>query len=97
MSDIFDIWDRMAAATVEIHRRGRMRELERKIAKTACGDCRLWMHSRECPREKNVNGYTRGPSMNADICELFVVGIGTEMLREQWRSELENLKDEVQP
>lgn len=39
--------------------------------RTACGDCYFWMKSRSCPKEKNINGYSRGPSMNGLICEKF--------------------------
>jgi hypothetical protein len=30
------------------------------------------MKSRECPREHNVNGMSRGPSCNALACDKFV-------------------------
>ena len=33
-----------------------------------CGNCNNWMKSRECSREKNINGYSRGPSMNESPC-----------------------------
>lgn len=37
-----------------------------------CGECSKWMKSRECPREKNVNGWTRGPSSGDVTCDSFV-------------------------
>ena len=37
----------------------------------ACGDCNKWMKSSECPLERNVNGYNRGPHMNHAICGSF--------------------------
>lgn len=37
-----------------------------------CGDCYFWMKSRDCPREKNINGQTCGPSMGAAACDKFV-------------------------
>lgn len=36
-----------------------------------CGDCSHWMKSRECPREKNVKGMSRGPSCNDSTCDKF--------------------------
>ena len=42
--------------------------LGRKVER--CGDCRLWM-TRQCPREANVNGWNKGPSMSAAICDKF--------------------------
>jgi len=29
-----------------------------------CGKCHWWMKSRDCPKERNVKGYSRGPSCN---------------------------------
>lgn len=36
-----------------------------------CGNCEHWMKSKVCPREKNVNGYSRGPSCNDYPCNQF--------------------------
>ena len=36
-----------------------------------CGDCSFWMKSSECPQERNVNGWNKGPSMNGTPCEKF--------------------------
>ena len=36
-----------------------------------CGDCYLWMKSGQCPQERNVGGWNKGPSMNGSICERF--------------------------
>lgn len=36
-----------------------------------CGDCDHWMKSSKCPREKNINGWNHGPSMNGTICDQF--------------------------
>lgn len=41
-----------------------------KTGRKRCGDCKLWM-TRECPKEKNVNGRNYGPSVNDIVCELF--------------------------
>ena len=40
-----------------------------------CGDCRLWM-TKQCPREKNVDGWNRGPSMSGWTCEKFAKAQG---------------------
>lgn len=39
--------------------------------KHRCGDCHKWMKSRECPRERNVNGMSRGPSGGDMPCDKF--------------------------
>jgi hypothetical protein len=44
----------------------------------SCGDCHLWMKSRECPKEVNVNGYSRGPSADGIICDKFVRSVWSE-------------------
>jgi hypothetical protein len=36
-----------------------------------CGSCDHWAKSRECPKEHNVKGISRGPSMNGMPCEKF--------------------------
>ena len=36
-----------------------------------CGDCDKWMKSRECPRERNVKGMSRGPSCHDFTCDQF--------------------------
>ena len=37
-----------------------------------CGQCKLWM-TRECPQERNVNGWNRGPSCEGVTCSKFVL------------------------
>lgn len=39
--------------------------------KHKCGDCNKWMRSRECPREHNVKGMSRGPSCADSPCDQF--------------------------
>lgn len=36
-----------------------------------CGDCSFWMKSSDCPEERNVNGWNKGPSMNGIPCVKF--------------------------
>jgi len=40
--------------------------------KKRCGNCDKWMCN-TCPREKNVNGRKKGPSMNTFGCDLFSI------------------------
>jgi len=52
-----------------------------------CGNCFWWMKSSQCPREKNVNGYSQGPSNNSPACSKFkitdrVVALKAERLAE---------------
>lgn len=37
-----------------------------------CGECSHWMKSRECPKEHNVKGMSRGPSCDALACDKFL-------------------------
>lgn len=41
-----------------------------------CGSCFFWMKSRDCPREKNVGGMSRGPSCNERVCPKFKITQG---------------------
>ena len=43
----------------------------RAFAKKRCGNCFYWMKRGSCPKEKNVNGYNRGPSIDAPPCSKF--------------------------
>lgn len=43
----------------------------RERAQKNCGHCYWWMKSRDCPREKNVGGMSRGPSCSGLPCEKF--------------------------
>lgn len=45
--------------------------------KNRCGDCAKWMKSRECPRERNVKGMSRGPSCNDYPCDQFAAKSGS--------------------
>jgi hypothetical protein len=41
------------------------------IGRPECGNCFFWMKSRECPRERNVAGASRGPSSLDRACDKF--------------------------
>jgi hypothetical protein len=51
----------------------RRRDVE--AARPRCGKCRHWMKSSACPMERNVNGYTRGPSRNGTVCGKYLQSV----------------------
>jgi hypothetical protein len=70
MKELLDIFD----AANRVSRLMNIAEMKREAAatdKSECGNCVHWMKSRICPRERNVNGRNRGPSMVDPACELF--------------------------
>ena len=77
-----------------IHRQAEMLEIRTQLRKvgTGCGDCYKWMHSNECPRETNVNGRRRGPSMNAPICGQYVEKQSSTERRAELQRRLDALK-----
>lgn len=68
---IFDWADKLSKATEKAHRVRRVRESILNANQT-CGSCKKWI-TRECPRERNVNGTNYGPSMNSLKCDLFAM------------------------
>lgn len=72
-SDGREIWDWAARFSDHVHRLDEMRRLREQIFQIGrgCGDCSKWMKRSDCPREHNVNGQTRGPSMSAPVCREF--------------------------
>lgn len=87
-----ELWDWAAKASKFIHDEARRKELLAQIRKVTCGDCQHWMKSRECPRERNVGGFSRGPSMNGPICEKFSETPQSVELRAKWKLELSELE-----
>jgi len=73
-SDGREVWDWAAEFSAHVHRQDEIRRLSADIIRIGrrCGDCRKWMKSRECPRERNVNGRNQGPSGEAPTCNQFV-------------------------
>lgn len=66
--------DRIAAPLQRLSELAQRRDKERELRRWAapsCGGCYWWMKSRDCPREHNVNGMTRGPSADALPCAKF--------------------------
>lgn len=84
-----EIWDWAARLSEHTQRMHRLRELNRKIAATGtcCGDCDHWMKSRVCPRERNVNGFSKGPSCEAPICRSFKLSKSAAQFRDRWIAE----------
>jgi hypothetical protein len=41
-----------------------------------CGHCDHWMKSTDCPKEHNVNGWSRGPSCEGMPCSKFIFKSG---------------------
>jgi len=54
----------------EAQRQNRLRQLWNRC-RPCCGHCFFWMKSNLCPREINVAGQNRGPSMNGAPCKKF--------------------------
>ncbi len=56
--------------TKRLARQSRINQIERSL-RPRCGNCDHWMKSSLCPHEKNVNGYSRGPSCDEMPCGKF--------------------------
>ena len=91
-----EIWDWAARLSEHTQRLGRIRQLRADLRRLGmeCGDCDKWMKSRECPRERNVNGQTRGPSMTALVCGQYVEAASTTKRRVELEAALSG---EVRP
>lgn len=61
-----------------------------------CGNCEHWLKSRECPREHNVNGMSRGPSMSAPACSKFVLKPWVAELKQKRLAEIELALSELE-
>ena len=70
-----EVWAWAAELGKAAQKAARIRALRQHIYQrpTECGACQHWMKSRDCPRETNVNGRNRGPSMKAPICSKFLI------------------------
>lgn len=82
------LWQRFLDADLErttrLARRDRINQIEHAL-RERCGNCDHWMKSSQCPRERNVNGYSRGPSCDELPC--------TKFARAPWREK--PLRDEL--
>lgn len=64
-------FDKAISALDKISQIGQLRDLvfyALDAAKPRCGNCYFWMKSRDCPREHNVKGISRGPSSGENPC-----------------------------
>ncbi len=68
--NVFAIFDAAMAASEALHKEDE-RQREAFARRPRCGNCYFWLKSRDCPREKNVNGQSRGPSCNGSPCEKY--------------------------
>lgn len=91
-----EIWDWAIALSRHEGRLREMRRLRERIAEvgTKCGDCDHWMKSRQCPKEHNVNGYSRGPHMNHPTCRQFSESSFATKLRTDLTAGLTALKEQ---
>jgi hypothetical protein len=76
---IIDVFSRASAA---LQLRDKIDEA-RDTGRKQCGNCERWMKSSQCPRERNVNGYSRGPSMSEPACSKFEITDSAVALRKQ--------------
>lgn len=89
------IFDVLNEESRRYHLKIKIKELENKInsLNTACGHCDKWMKSQECPKERNVNGRQKGPSIGDPRCDEFKESWTTGLLRDRWEKELNILKE----
>lgn len=82
------LWQRFLDADLANQQRrtraARIKDIEHSL-RPRCGNCFHWMKSSQCPQERNVNGYSRGPSCDAHPCAKFTESAVT----------LKRLKDEL--
>ena len=74
MDDLGTVFDRFLEADARLSELAEFRRRLQEARQTdsrRCGNCNHWMKSRDCPRERNVKGFSRGPSMGAPACDQF--------------------------
>lgn len=88
-----EIWDWAIKLSEHTQQTAKLAQLTRNIASIGmtCGDCGKWMKSRECPREHNVAGMSRGPSCKAMKCTQFVEKAEATARRQRLRDERDAL------
>lgn len=92
-SDGREIWDWAAKLAEATQRAQKIRELRSDITRRPheCGSCQKWM-TRSCPKEHNVGGRTRGPSMKALICGQYIMKDHDAKRLDELRAELAALE-----
>lgn len=91
---VFDaVFEAMLAADSAMQKAVRLRDLRTELAVigTRCGHCSKWMKSRECPKEHNVNGMSRGPSCESLKCSEYVESNFAIQFREKKAAEIAEL------
>ena len=89
-----EAWDWADKFSTYVHRNDALRKLKAIVyAAPRCGDCQLWM-TRRCPRETNsMSGFSRGPSCNEVVCQVFQVTAQAVWFKEQKVQELQALEN----
>lgn len=86
--------DAMMAADLE---RSQLQAVEDRVAQARaciarrCGSCEHWMKSRSCPAERNVNGYSRGPSAQSRAA----MSCGSYQLSRRSKSSAEKVRQDA--
>ena len=88
ISDLFDV-----ALKYSERKQGILDLIEKiKVAndtdKEVCGHCDFWMKSFLCPKERNVNGRNKGPSMSGITCNKFKLVEWVKELKEKRNKEI---------
>jgi hypothetical protein len=88
--------DGLMAWDTERQRQEQIAEIERDIRSIGrrCGDCNNWMKSRQCPRERNVGGMSRGPSCESLICPSFEIASSATRRKADLEVRLTKIKGE---
>lgn len=71
-----DLWDAFEQAAQRISNQAQLRDLVaivNNFTRRECGHCEHWMKSKQCPKEVNVNGWNKGPSMSEPPCAKYEV------------------------
>lgn len=89
LRNIFDIANAFSEAQAAERKRRDELDVLRNLSRRECGNCDKWMKSRECPREHNVKGMSRGPSCKGLACGSFVGRAGFREAADKLAAELE--------
>ena len=86
-SEIFDLAEKFSDKLQKLSDIGDLQTDIRKLKNDVCGNCDLWMKYSLCPKEYNVNGHNKGPSISEISCAKFI--------RNKFIDELINEKEKV--
>ena len=90
-AEFSQVWDWAHRLSEHTQRLDRIRKLRATLAKLGreCGDCHKWNKSRECPKEHNVKGHSRGPSWGEPICGAYAERPDVTARRPKLQAELD--------